>query len=69
MDDLIDDFQMRESRRTSDVRRRTSFVVGRSGRDGNARASDDAGGERGERDDASNDDDFDDFDDDVATEW
>jgi hypothetical protein len=66
MDDLIDDFQMRESRQTSDVRRRTSFVVGRSGRDGNARASDDAGGERGERDDASNDDDFDD---DVATEW
>ena len=69
MVDLIDDFQMRESRQTSDVRRRTSFVVGRSGRDGNARASDDAGGERGERDDASNDDDFDDFDDDVATEW
>lgn len=69
MDDLIDDFQVRESRQTSDVRRRTSFVVGRSGRDGNARASDDAGGERGERDDASNDDDFDDFDDDVATEW
>lgn len=67
MDDSIDDFQMRESRQTSDVRRRSSFV-GRSGLDGNARASDDAGGERGERDDASNDDDFD-FDDDVATEW
>lgn len=63
----IDDSQMREPRRTSDVRRHSSFV-GRNERDGNARAGDDAGGERGERDDASNDDfDFD-FDD-VATEW
>jgi len=38
--------------------------VRKSEREGNARASDDAGGERGERDDASNGDD-----DDVATEW
>ena len=53
------------SKCASRVGRQTSFVW-RSERDGNARASDDAGGERGERDDASNDGfDFDD----VATEW
>ena len=64
---MISKCASRVRRQTSDVVRRSS--VGRSGRHGNARASDDAGGERGERDDASNDDDFDDFDDDVATEW